>query len=171
MWVGGHAQVGWFLARACRLERRDRRLVAIASMLPDIDAIGILGGYRLYFTTHHVWLHNVFAATAFALGAACLARRRVATALLAFAGVALHVVSDGFGLLALTPLWPASSWVFWPNDDRYWVAAIGEILVPALLIAAQVALARREGISVLEVLPRRWEDWLRARWRERFGGA
>jgi len=136
-------------------------------MLPDLDGLSILGGYDLYFTGHHVWLHNVFAALLFAAIVAALATRKLVAALLALVGVGLHVLSDGFGLLALAPLWPASNWVFWPNDENYVVAALGEVGVPGLLLWAQVALARREGISILEVLPARAEAWLRRKWRER----
>jgi hypothetical protein len=169
VWVVGHAQVGWFLAWGCRLQKRDRCLVATAAMLPDLDGLSILGGYDLYYAVHHVWLHNVMAGAIFAGGVAAFARRKLLVLLLAFAAVALHVVSDGFGLLALEPLWPLSNWVFWPNDESYWVAAIGEVGVPVLLLAAQVALARREGISILEMLPARAERWLRDRWAERRG--
>lgn len=171
MWVVGHGQVGWFLARGARLTARDRKLVTVAAMLPDLDGLSILGGYDLYYSGHHVWLHNLWAALAFSIGAAALGSRRGIVFVLSLLAVALHVLSDGFGLLALAPLWPASNWVFWPNDERYWVAAIGEVLVPALLLWAQVALARREGISILELLPARAEEWLRHRWRERFGGS
>lgn len=171
MWVVGHGQVGWFLARGCGLEARDRKLVTVAAMLPDLDGLSILGGYDLYFRAHHVWLHSVFGALAFAAGAAVLARRKAAVAGLAFLGVALHVLSDGVGLLAVFPLWPMSRRVFWPNGESFAIAAVGEILVPAALLAAQLALARREGISILELLPPRAEGWLRRRWRDRFGGA
>lgn len=170
MWVVGHAQVGWFMARACKVEARDRKLVALACMLPDVDGLTILGGYDLYFAGHHVWLHSVFAAALFAALMAVFARRRLLVAALSLLGVLLHLLSDGFGLLALAPLWPVSTWIFWPNDGRYWVAFVGEVIVPALLIAAQVALARREGTSILELLPARAEGWVRARLRERFGG-
>lgn len=169
MWVVGHGQVGWFLARGARLEAQDRKLVTVAAMLPDLDGLSILGGYGLYYSGHHVWLHSVWAALGFALLAATFATRRLVVFGLSLVAVALHVVSDGFGLLACAPLWPVSNWVFWPNDERYWVAAIGEVGVPALLIWAQVALARKEGISILELLPTRAEEWLRIRWRERFG--
>jgi membrane-bound metal-dependent hydrolase YbcI (DUF457 family) len=171
VWVVGHGQVGWFLARGCGLQARDRRLVTVAAMVPDLDGLSILGGYDAYFQGHHVWLHSVFAAIAFAAGAAVLAERKAIVAGLAFLGVALHVLSDGLGLLAVMPLWPASRWVFWPSGGSLAVAAVGEIAVPAVLLAAQVALARREGISILELLPPRAEGWLRRRWRERFGGA
>ena len=166
MWVGGHAQVGWFAARAAGLGPRDRALVALASMLPDLDAIGIVFGVSAYFSTHHVWLHNVFACGACSLGVALWAERRALVAICAAIGVVLHLVSDGFGLLALAPLWPVSSRVFWPNDGRYWVAAISEMGVPVALIAAQVWLFRRDGTSILEILPQRAKDWLARRWRQ-----
>ena len=145
MWVGGHAQVGWFAARWAGLEQRDRCLVALAAMLPDLDGLSIVFGYSAYYRIHHVWLHNVFACAGIALLVAVTARRKVAVFVVAAAGILLHIVSDGFGLLALMPLWPASRWVFWPNDESYWIAAIFEAGVPVLLIAAQVRLARRDG--------------------------
>jgi membrane-bound metal-dependent hydrolase YbcI (DUF457 family) len=168
VWVVGHGQVGWLMAWGARLSPRDRKLVTVAAMAPDLDGLAILGGHQAYFDGHHVWLHSVFAAAGFGLLAAALAQRRVLTGLLAVLAVLLHLLSDGFGLLQVYPLWPASRWIFWPGDGRFGVAAIGEVVVPVLLLTAQVVIARRTGESILELLPRRAQDWLRRRWRERF---
>lgn len=167
MWVIGHAQVGWFLARAARLERRDRALVAWCSALPDLDAITLLAGHEAYLRGHHVYLHNLLAAALLAAGACALAGRRLAVLGLGLAGALLHFASDGFGYLELRPLWPFSRYLFWPNDGRHWVAAVGEIGVPVLLLAAGAWLFGRERISVLEALSARIDPWMAEKLRAR----
>ena len=100
MWLGGHMQVGWFVGWAAGLGRRERTALAWCGALPDVDALTRLGGVDAYLAGHHVYLHNVWAA---ALLPVCLApfttRRRVAYAL-GVVTIALHIVSDGYGLLA-----------------------------------------------------------------------
>ena len=36
-----HALTGWLVANGANLERRDRAIVTIASVIPDIDGAGI----------------------------------------------------------------------------------------------------------------------------------
>jgi membrane-bound metal-dependent hydrolase YbcI (DUF457 family) len=152
MWLVGHAQVGWFLARAGGLEERDRRLVTVAGVLPDLDAVTLLGGLDSYLGGHHVYLHNLSAAVVLPLAVAAFARRRAVTCFAALAAVLLHFLSDGFGLLELRPLWPFSTALWWPNQARFAVAFASEVAVPFLLLAWSAAVFRRERVSVLESL-------------------
>jgi len=168
MWVVGHAQVGWFLARATKLERRDRGLVVLCGALPDLDGLSLLFGVTAYYQVHHVWLHNLFACAAFGLLAGALARRRLATLLLGTAAALLHLVSDAMGLLPLVPLWPLSARTFAWDDVNYLLAIFGEIVVPVLLMAWQVRVLRREGKTLLEALAPRWDAALVAWFRRRF---
>ena len=115
MWIGGHAQVGWFVAWALGLDRRDRTLAAIAGMLPDVDAITRLGGVDAYLEGHHTYTHNLAAAVLFPLLLVGFARRRFWIYPVGVVAILLHFLSDGFGLLPLRPLWPSSRLMWWPQ--------------------------------------------------------
>ena len=170
MWIVGHAQVGWFLARAAKLESRDRRLVTACAVLPDLDGLTLLGGLDAYLAGHHVYLHNVLAIVLLPALALAFARRRVATGLAALGAVLLHLGSDGLGFLELRPLWPFSRWVWWPNDFNYPMAFFGEVLVPLALLAWGLSVFRRERLSVLELISPR-VDRAMAGWLERHAQA
>ena len=82
---------GWSVANAAGLDRRDRLLVTVADVVPDIDGLGLAvdlvttGGDRptgLWGTYHHVLGHNAVAgAVVVALAFALVHRRTLATAL------------------------------------------------------------------------------------------
>lgn len=152
MWIVGHGQVGWLLAKVARLERRDRTLVTWCGILPDLDALTLLGGQDAYLRGHHVYLHNFLTAALLGVGAGALSRRRWLTALLGLGAALLHFASDGFGYLELRPLWPFSRLVWWPNGGRHWVAGIGEIVVPTVLLGIGVAIFARWRISPFEAI-------------------
>ncbi|MDC3378933.1 metal-dependent hydrolase [Planctomycetota bacterium] len=102
MHTHSHALVGWLVAEAIPgLERRDRVLIFLAGVVPDLDGLTILGkvaGHpELYENWHHVLCHNITAAAAYALIAGVFAKRRVAVALLALVGFHLHLLSDYLG--------------------------------------------------------------------------
>src|SRR5260370_2889826 len=74
-----HFLTGWILANSASLSRRERALVTLAGVVPDIDGLGIGADYLTrdsrhpleWFSTYHHSLHNlpfavVVAAVAFA---------------------------------------------------------------------------------------------------------
>lgn len=75
-----HFFSGWVLANCAQLNRKDRALVTLACVIPDIDGLGIIPEVLtrnsahplLWFTLYHHALHNlafalVVTAMAFAL--------------------------------------------------------------------------------------------------------
>ncbi len=100
-----HAELSWLLAH--RLEnRRQRALVTLAGVLPDLDGLTLLAGEDAYGRWHHVLTHSGFSAVLICGGLALLARERRARvfgfSVLAFH---LHLVCD---LLGSGPGWPIS---------------------------------------------------------------
>jgi hypothetical protein len=55
-----HAMLSWLAAQGLP-ERRDRRLVVLAGVAPDLDGLSVLGGLANYGRWHHVVTHNVLA--------------------------------------------------------------------------------------------------------------
>lgn len=163
MWIPGHVTIGWGLARATGLPRRDRAIVAWSAAVPDLDGLAIVFGTATYVDVHHVWLHNLPTTALLAVAGFALARHRLMVAGLVTVTVLLHLVSDAFGLLQVRPLWPFARTMFWPNDGSLLIGMVGEVIVPAALLAWQVFVWRREGVSILEIASPRADRWLAER--------
>lgn len=94
---GTHALISWWTANVFPLSRRDRLLVFLGGILPDLDGIGLLFSHRAYFEYHHIVLHNLLACTAWAMIAAVIAKQRLLVAALTAINWHLHLACDYFG--------------------------------------------------------------------------
>src|SRR5262245_6174356 len=114
-----HAELAWLCAQGLPAPRQ-RLLVALAGVAPDLDGLGLFlypwDGGAAYGSWHHLVAHNLFAALLTA-GLCSLAGWR--TGLLAFAAFHLHLGCDLLGSGAAWPiayLWPVSErWTFPPR--------------------------------------------------------
>jgi inner membrane protein len=165
-----HLLTGWAAATALPLSRRDRALVCLAGVIPDLDGLGIVAEkltlhseqplywYALY---HHVLAHNLAFGLTVAAAAAAIAKERAKAAGLVLASFHLHLLADLVGsrgpdgsswpiryLLPIDDLeliW-SGQWAFnaWPNFA----------LTLALLLWMSWVAATR-GHSPLELLSRK----------------
>jgi inner membrane protein len=121
-----HLLAGWALAEQTKLEKRDKALVAWASVAPDLDGIGLpvdwatraLGeGTAFYETYHHVACHGLPAATLFTLLCLPFLKRKALGAAMVFASFHLHLLFDLAGSGGGTPgdIWPLHYW--WPFSE------------------------------------------------------
>jgi inner membrane protein len=113
-----HLFTGWLVAAYATDNPRDCRLVALASILPDADGLGILAdafnhvaGHtqsHYYAHYHHYLLHGALGAVLIAAGLACFARNRWRVLWLALAVFHLHLLCDFVGSRGPSPedLWP-----------------------------------------------------------------
>jgi hypothetical protein len=76
-----HFLTGWVFANRARLDRRDRALVTLACVAPDVDGLGIV-------------LDTLVFALVIAGVSVMLAHQRWKTGLLAFVSFHLHLVED-----------------------------------------------------------------------------
>ena len=76
-----HFLTGWVFANCARLDRRDRALVTLACVAPDVDGLGIV-------------LDSLVFALVIAGVSVMLAHQRWKTGLLAFVSFHLHLVED-----------------------------------------------------------------------------
>ena len=186
MHVVSHLLVGWVVAEHTVKEPRDKALVAWASVVPDLDGLGLLadwaggsfgaaGGYYEQF--HRVLLHGLPGALICAGLFACFARQRVRVAWWAFVTFHLHLVGDFLGSRGGGPddFWP----IFYlsPLSDALTFEWSGQwpltgwqntSITVALMIYA-IARAIRCGHSPLGLFSRkadaRFVEVLRTRWR------
>lgn len=100
-----HFFTGWVFANCARLERRDRALVTLACVVPDIDGLGIIPEVLtrnsthplLWFSTYHHSLHTLAFALVVAAASFVLARQKWKTGFLALVSFHLHLFEDVLG--------------------------------------------------------------------------
>jgi LexA-binding, inner membrane-associated putative hydrolase len=97
MTVGTHAFIGWWTANVVPLSRRDRLMVFLGGVLPDLDGLGLLYSQQVYVTYHHVLCHNLLGCIFWSALVASLSQQRGKCATLAFLSWHLHLACDYFG--------------------------------------------------------------------------
>jgi hypothetical protein len=114
-----HLMASWTIAAACTDNQRDRRLITLAGILPDIDRLGMgvdlvqniftHGENYFYYGEYHHWVfHGIFGAFLTSLLLSFFSENRVKVALLCLAVFHLHLVCDLVGSRGPSPadLWP-----------------------------------------------------------------
>ena len=168
-----HLALSWFVGEACGLdEARDRRIVGLAGLAPDADALAYVGAYvvfgfdidrayrEVWVSVHHYYTHGVGFALATGLVAWAFAsksrgpasRAAIKVAGLAFLVSLTHVFCD---VVAAGPRFPVYPW--WPLSDLGWTASWSWELrdwpnqvITFGAIAATLVYARLAGRSPIE---------------------
>lgn len=99
-----HFLSGWVFANCFRLNRRERAVVTLACIVPDVDGLGIVPEVLTrnsshpfpWFSLYHHSLHTLLFAATVSLVALVLCRRWT-TAALTFASFHLHLFEDLLG--------------------------------------------------------------------------
>lgn len=164
--------MGWVVANSApSLNSRDRALVTVASVVPDLDGLGIVAErltensvhpLNWWSDYHHVLGHNIGFALIVTGVAAIVARQKRKTSALVFVNFHLHLLADLVGargpdgdqwpipyLLPFSNKWQliwSGQWALnaWPN-----------FVITGALIALTILLARRRGFSPLEMFSRK----------------
>jgi hypothetical protein len=117
--------------------RKDRWLITLAGILPDLDGIGILWSPHAYDAVHRAAGHGVLFAVAWSGLTVLRADRRWSTTLLALLSLHAHLLLDLVGTdgLPIRYFWPVSSrgWSYagrwplasWPNALVMMLTALG----------------------------------------------
>jgi inner membrane protein len=186
-----HLFASWVVAAKTTDNLRDRRLIALSGILPDLDGGGLLVDFArhalqrgddffYYQKYHHLLLHGVFGALLIGLGLMCFAKKRGRVFALAVLMVHLHLFCDLAGSRGPSSfdLWPihylapfsyAWTWVWshqWPLDA--WpnrVLSFG-LFVWCLTLAIQkgdsvVGVFNRRADAAFITVIRRWTQQLR----------
>jgi inner membrane protein len=180
-----HFFMGWAVANSLpSLTKRDRAMVTWASVVPDVDGLGIVAERLTQHSAHplnwwsdyhHVLGHNIGFALTVTIVAGLFARHKMTTTLLVFISFHLHLVADLAGargpdgdqwpipyLLPFSNKWQlmwSGQWALnaWPN-----------FVITGALIAVTIWLARRRGFSPLELFSRRADSVFVDALRRRF---
>ena len=179
-----HFLAGWLVANAVPLNRRERTLVTLAGVLPDLDGLGLVAeiatrqsAHPLNWWTeyHHLLGHNLGFALLVGAVSFALAKRRSTTALLALASFHLHLLGDLAGargpdghqwpipyLLPFSTVWQlawSGQWALnaWPN-----------FLITGAALAWTFQLAWQRGYSPMEIFSTRADRAFVVALRNRF---
>lgn len=101
-----HLLISWVVADADNLNKRERAIVTLAGLVPDIDGIGIVAEVLTqqsdrpltwWTDYHHMLGHNLSFSLVVAAVSVALATKRWKTAALAFLTFHLHLLCDLVG--------------------------------------------------------------------------
>ena len=157
-----HLFIGWSVANLDSLERRDRLIVTIGGVLPDIDSIGIVpelitGGRLDWFSRyHHLIAHNLLTAVIGLLALICFARQRFITGVLFIMAFHIHLLGDVLGgrgpegyQWPILYLWPFSSDLSITWQYQWALNSWQNLVITIIFIIMAFWLARIKGYSIV----------------------
>jgi inner membrane protein len=178
-----HFLTGWVFANTARIGRRDRALVTLSVVVPDVDGLGIIAELLtrnsqhplLWFSQYHHSLHNLAFAVAITLLAFVLAEQRWKTAALCFLGFHLHLMEDLLGSRGpdgdqwpIPYLAPFSGALNLSWHGQWGLNAWPNFAITLALLGMTLYLAWARGYSPLEMVSERADHELVAALRRRF---
>lgn len=179
-----HLLVSWTVAESALLGRRDRALVTLAGVAPDLDGIGLAAelltrGWEepllWYSRFHHVLAHNLGAALLAGLAGLALGCRKGLTAALCVLTFHLHLLGDLAGSRGpdgsqwpIPYLLPFSDRAQWTWSGQWELNAWPNVLLSLVLLAMAFRLAWTRGRSPLELVSTRADRAFVAALRQRF---
>jgi membrane-bound metal-dependent hydrolase YbcI (DUF457 family) len=178
-----HFLSGWVLANCAQLDRRERAIVALACVAPDVDGLGIIAEWLtrntahplLWFTLYHHSLHNLAFAVVVAALAFALAAQRWKTAALALLSFHLHLFEDILGSRGpdgyqwpIPYLSPFSSALQLSWRGEWGLNAWPNVAITVGLLLATFWLAWRRGFSALEMISQKADAAFVRALRQRF---
>jgi inner membrane protein len=163
-----HFFMGWAVANAVpSLTKRDRAFVTWASVVPDIDGLGIIAEkltqnsshpLNWWSNYHHMLGHNLGFALVVSIVAAIFARQKIKTTLLVLFSFHLHLLADLVGARGpegdqwpIPYLLPFSKHLQLTWSGQWALNAWPNMAITAALIGIAVMLARQRGFSPLEL--------------------
>jgi hypothetical protein len=176
-----HLLLGWTVANTAKLEKRDRLLVTIAGVIPDLDGLGVIpealtrgtSHEILWWTNyHHVLGHNLWFGLLCAGLAMLLARQRGLTFALFLASFHVHLLGDIVGARGPDGIWTIA--YFWPYGAEWsWAGqwklnSWPNLGITAVLLLLTFRWAWQRGYSPLEIISRRADQVFVETLRKRF---
>lgn len=180
-----HFLISWAIANTAEIQRRDRALVTLSGVIPDLDGAGIIAELLTensstplvwYSNYHHVLGHNLGVGLALAAAVFLLSIRRWMSAFLAFLVFHLHLLGDLVGSRGPDGYqWPIP--YFFPFSTKLTLTWQGQwelnawpnILATLLVVGITLYIAWKRGHSPLEMVSPRADAALVAGLRKRFG--
>lgn len=168
---GSHLLISWLVGANIFKARRERVLVAIAGLAPDLDGLGLIvdkvsGTTSYFFQYHHYLGHSVFSAVIIASIAAVFAKvQKLTLWCAAFFVVHLHLLCDLLGSKGPDGYqWPI--YYLYPLNISYSISwahqwelnAWQNMVIMLLLLVVSFYYAATERITFLEVFSYRLNE-------------
>ena len=163
-----HLLISWSVANACGLDKKDRTLVTLAGIAPDIDGAGlvldVLGhdhgrSLEWWSTYHHVLGHNIGFGIFLTITAFAMASRRWRVGFLVMLSFHLHLLGDLVGskgpdgyqwpIPYLLPFSDAWQWVW---SGQWELNAWPNFIITGIALLVMFYLAWKKGVSPLEMI-------------------
>jgi membrane-bound metal-dependent hydrolase YbcI (DUF457 family) len=180
-----HFLVSWDVANAAELDRRERAIVTLAGVSPDLDGLGAIleiltrhSAHPLNWFSeyHHVLGHNLGFALVVTGACFLLATRRWKTAALAFLSFHLHLLCDVVGARGpdgdqwpIPYLSPFSQAWQWEWSGQWALNAWQNFAITGAALLLLFYLAWSRGHSPLEMVSLKADAAFVATLRKRFG--
>ena len=171
MTPGAHLLISWIATVEILETRRERVIVSLSGLAPDLDGLGLIidkwSGYTSYYERfHHHLGHGLFAALVIATLASLIAHSRKATVwILSVAVVHIHILCDLIGSRGRDGYqWPLHYlYPFNPDYQLTWqyqwqLDAWSNQLIIALLLLANLYYAATKRLTFSEVISGRLND-------------
>jgi inner membrane protein len=163
-----HFLLGWVTANASDLNRRDRAIVTIAGIIPDLDGLGIVVEIATrqsvkpltwWSDYHHVLGHNFGFCFLVVLLATFFAAQKWKAATFACLSFHLHLFCDLIGARGpdlhqwpIPYLLPFSNAWQWTWSGQWALSAWPNMLITVIALAITFRLAWKRGYSPLEMI-------------------
>lgn len=181
-----HFLISWSVALSANdLERRERAMIAVAGIAPDIDGFGYpvevltrnSENPLLWFSDyHHVLAHNIVFCGILAAGAYALAKnRRLLTMALVFLTSNLHLICDILGSKGPDGhQWPVPYFAPFVSQGYVWsqqwpLASWQNMVVTVIAMGITLYASWRYAVSPLEIVSQKVNDGFVGILRKRFG--
>lgn len=180
-----HFLVGWTVANATTTTPRERMLITMAGIIPDLDGLGIIAEKLTWQTEkpllwwsdyHHVLGHNLGFGLLVLAGGYFWGARKWQTALLCFLSFHLHLAGDVIGARGpfgeqwpIPYLLPFSRTWNWTWSGQWALNAWPNFAITGLLLAWTLYLAWKRGYSPLELVSRKTDQIVVQTLHRRFG--
>lgn len=180
-----HLLTSWGVANLANLGRRDRALVTLSGVLPDLDGLGIIAEIATENSSnilpwwskyHHVLCHNLGFGLILMIAVFLASVRRWMSAFLVLLVFHLHLIGDLVGAKGpdgyqwpIPYLLPFSDRWQWVWDGQWELNAWPNMMLTALLLAVTFYLAWKRGYSPLEIISQRIDSAFVSTLRNKFG--
>lgn len=150
-----HGLIGWISSTPLS-ERKDRALVTIAGLIPDLDGMGALIDIEYYSKYHHVFGHNILFGILAAGSSIIISKNKKLTPLLVFLSFNLHILGDLLGSGAgwgIPYFWPVNKFVYEFSPPFQWELDSWQNLVATIIcIILIIRIAVKKKRTIVELI-------------------
>jgi inner membrane protein len=180
-----HLLISWVVANTADIGRRDRVLVTLCGVVPDMDGAGLIAELLTensaspliwYSKYHHVLCHNLGFGLLLAAIVMVFSVRKWVTVMLALAAFHLHLLGDLVGSRGpdgyqwpIPYLFPFSAGGQLTWDGQWALNAWPNILMTLCFLGITLYLAWKRGHSPLEIISPKADTIFVSKLRQRFG--